>query len=256
MKETYFKKIVNILWKSQWKIITNETIKTKLTNLLDTEYSDGKMYKIVYHLKLKGHIINLKKNLFYISSPDKTYTEEELSELTYREVLKKHCQDLIGNKRYIWGLKALEIALLSYSIPDEILLVTSQKQATDTIIFDKKALLKTYTSKEKNLFPIFSKYTQKITIGKHQFNIALPELAILETLYNTAPLQKSYAEELIKKRLRKNKKYLNLELLTTLLKTNKHNSSINRLALLLSPIDINLSQEIKNLIKKHGHLLY
>lgn len=121
---------------------------------------------------------------------------------------------------------------------------------------EKKALLKTYTTKEKNLFPFFFKYTNKIGIGKRNFDIAIPELAILEILYNSSPLQKAYGEELIKRRLKKNKKHINYSFLEEVLKNNKHNSSMNRLALLLAPIDPEGSTKIKNLIKRYGFLLY
>lgn len=257
MRENYFDKIVNHLWKYQWKMITNEVIKKKLENILDQEYNDTKMYKTIYYLKLRGYLINLKKNLFFVPGNQKDHQDEEsLAELFYREVLKKHCNDFISGKRYIGGLKALELTLLSYTIPEEILLVTPNKQSTETIIFGKTALLKTYTSKAKNLFTTFYHYTQKITIGKHVFQSAIPELAILETLYNPSPLQKAYGEELIKKRLRKNKKYIDLWCIENILKTQKHNSSANRLAVLANTIDPLLGEKIKNLIKKYGHLLY
>lgn len=257
MKEKYFDTIVKHLWKYQGKMISNEIIKKKLQNLLDQNYNDAKMYKTIYYLKLRGYLINLKKNLFFVPDTNLQHQDEEnLAQLFYREVLKKHCNDIISGKRYIWGLKALELALLSYTIPEEILLVTPHKQATETIIFNKTALLKTYSSKSKNLFTTFYRYSYKTSIGKYSFQVAIPELAILETLYNPSPLQKAYGEELIKKRLRKNKKYLNLWCIEAILKTQKHNSSANRLALLASSIDPLLAENIKNLIKKYGHLLY
>lgn len=93
-------------------------------------------------------------------------------------------------------------------------------------------------------------------IGKFRFDVAIPELAILETLYNASPVQKAYAEEQIKRRLKKNKKYLNYAFLEEVLKLGKHNSSINRLALLFEAIDVEGAKTIKNLIKKYGYLLY
>ncbi len=256
MKNTPFDIIVNYLSKFQGKSISNEKIKEKLQSIMDSEYSESKMYKMIYYLKLRGHLINLKKNLFFVKKPEETLDEESLANKLYRSILHKHCKDFIEGKRYIWGLKALEISLLSYSIPDEILLVNAKKQSTETILLEKTALLKTYQNKNKNLFPLFFKATNTVKIENHSFSVAKPELAILETLYNTSPLQKAYGEELIKKRLKKNKKYFDFQLLENVLKESKHNSSINRLALLAASVDNELSEKIKNLIKRYGYLMY
>lgn len=134
--------------------------------------------------------------------------------------------------------------------------MNSKKQSTETILLEKTALLKTYQNKKKNLFPLFFKATHSVKIENHSFSIAKPELAILETLYNTPPLQKAYGEELIKKWLKKNKKYFDFQFLENVLKEGKHNSSINRLALLATSIDNELSEKIKNLIKRYGYMIY
>ena len=256
MTNSSFNIIVKYLSKYQGKIISNETIKNKLEKLLDTSYTESKMYKIIYYLKLRGHLINLKKNLFLVKKPEETLEEETLANKLYRSILHKHCKDFIEGKRYIGGLKALEIALLSYSIPEEILLVNSKKQSTEIILFDKQALLKTYQNKNKNLFSFFFKRSHRISIERHSFNVAKPELAILETLYNSSPLQKSYGEELIKKRLRKNKKHFDFSILEQLLKESKHNSSINRLAQLAGAVDQELAEKIKTIIKRYGYMMY
>lgn len=256
MTDSSFNIIVKYLSKYQGKIITNETIKSKLEKLLDSSYSESKMYKMIYYLKLRGHLVNLKKNLFLVKKPEEQLEEETLANKLYRTILHKHCKDFIDGKRYIWGLKALEIALLSYSIPEEILLVNSKKQSTETILFDRQALLKTYQNKNKNLFSFFFKRSHRVSIERHSFNVAKPELAILETLYNNSPLQKSYGEELIKKRLRKNKKHFDFNILEQLLKESKHNSSINRLAQLAGAVDQELAEKIKAIIKRYGYMMY
>lgn len=256
MTDSSFNIIVKYLSKYQGKIITNEIIKSKLEKLLDSSYSESKMYKMIYYLKLRGHLVNLKKNLFLVKKPEEQLEEETLANKLYRTILHKHCKDFIDGKRYIWGLKALEIALLSYSIPEEILLVNSKKQSTETILFDRQALLKTYQNKNKNLFSFFFKRSHRVSIERHSFNVAKPELAILETLYNNSPLQKSYGEELIKKRLRKNKKHFDFNILEQLLKESKHNSSINRLAQLAGAVDQELAEKIKSIIKRYGYMMY
>lgn len=211
---------------------------------------------MIYYLKLRGHLINLKKNVFFVKKSEENYTEDQLSDLLYRTILKKHSKEFIQGRWYIWGLKALEIANTMYNIPDEILIVNGKKQSTETILFDKTALLKTYQNKDKNLLSLFMKHTTSASIGTQTFNIAKPELAILETLYNTSPLQKAYGEELIKKWLRKNKKYFDFQILESVLKDSKHNSSINRLADLAQAIDPQLAESIREIIKRFGYIMY
>lgn len=254
---SYFEKVQKSLIKYFGKVIQNDTIRELLEKHLGSDsYTDAKMYKMIYQLKVRGYLLNLKKNLFYVVNPQKTPNLEKVITEVYWDLLKKHCGDFIGKRRYIGGLKALEIAVMDYGIPDEILLVNSQKQGSETIVQEKKALLKTYTSKDKSQFSFFFKWTRKVVIGKHRFDVAIPELAVLETLYNASPLQKSYAEEQIKRWLKKNKKYLNYEFFEELLKLGKHNSSMNRIALLFDAIDSEWAKKIKNLIKKYGYLLY
>jgi hypothetical protein len=121
----------------------------------------------------------------------------------------------------------------------------------ENLILEKKILFKTYSSKKKNLFSFFNKETQSIIVEKEKLNVALPELAILETLYNTSALQKNYSEDLIKKWLRKNRKTFNINIIEKFLKENKHNSSINRLSELATNIDPEISKQLKTIIKKY-----
>jgi len=138
-----------------------------------------------------------------------------------------------------------------YTTPDEILIVNENKQGIENLILEKKILFKTYSSKKKNLYAFFHKETQPITIEKEKITIALPELAILETLYNTSAIQKNYSEDLIKKWLRKNKKSFNINIIERCLKENKHNSSINRLAELAENVDHEIAKQLKTIIKKY-----
>lgn len=101
MSNSTFNIIVNYLSKHQKKIITNEVIKTKLQNILDQDYSDSKMYKMIYYLKLRGHLINLKKNVFFVKKSEENYTEDQLSDLLYRTILKKHSKEFIQGRWYI-----------------------------------------------------------------------------------------------------------------------------------------------------------
>lgn len=53
MKNTYFNTVVKKILKYKNKLTSIETMKLIIQNILDTEYSDQKMYKMVYYLKNK-----------------------------------------------------------------------------------------------------------------------------------------------------------------------------------------------------------
>jgi len=100
-----------------------------------------------------------------VKDPDHTYTKEQILELFYWNIVKKHCSDFLKGNWYIGGLKALELHLASYDIPDELIIINQYKQATEVIMFDKQAVFKTYAkNKTDNLFPFFWKLTKKTQI--------------------------------------------------------------------------------------------
>ena len=176
-------------------------------------------------------------------------------ELFYRNVVKKHCANFLKGNRYIGGLKALELNLASYDIPDELSIINQYKQATEVIIYDKQAIFKNYSYKKTNLFPFFWKLTKKIHIGNLIFPIAGLELAILESLYNPGMISQGYINELVKKVLRKHHKTLDVKVRESILRKNKHNTSINRLYMLAKTIHPDLADKLKNLIKKYGYFI-
>ena len=122
-------------------------------------------------------------------------------------------------------------------------------------MFDKQVFFKKYESDGKNLFNFFNKFTKKIYIWKNLFQIANLELSILECLYNPSYPNKGYIDETIKKTIRKNKKYINLNTIEEILKRNKHHTSINRLYKLCLGIDPEISESIKNIIKKYSYFI-
>ena len=255
MKNESFQIVIEKIWKYRWKIITTEKIREIIEQIMWESYSTNRMYKIFYYLKSRWYIIDLKKNFYFVKLPEDEINEEDIVDRLYRTILNKQIKNLTKWRRYIWWLKALEIALGIYTIPDEILIVNENKQWIENLILEKKILFKTYSSKKKNLFPFFYKEAEKITIEREKINVALPELAILETLFNTSAIQKNYWEDLIKKRIRKNRKTFNIDIIEKCLKENKHNSSINRLSELVNSIDQELSKKLKTYIKKYGYIL-
>ena len=255
MKNMYFDTVVKKLWKHRNKIIEIEKIKKIIENILDTDYSEKKAYKMIYYLKNRGYIESIKKDIIFVKDPEDHYTEEELTEKFYREVVKKHCSEFLKSKRYIWWIKALELNMNNYSIPDEILIVNNYKQATEKAMNNRQVLFKTYESKNQNLFPIFYAQTKKIQIKGSPFMVANLELAILETLYNQSIINKTYGDELIKKIIRKYYKQLNVKIREEFIKNNKHHSTINKLYKICQGIEPTLAEKIKNIIKKYSYFI-
>lgn len=255
MKKNNFDITVKRILKHKNKLIWIDKVKEIIENIMDTEYSENKSYKMIYHLKNKWYLLNLKKSLFLVKNPEKEYEEQQILEMFYRSIVKKHCKDFTNGKRYIWGIKALELNLTNFDVPEEILIINEQKQSTETAVFDKQILLKIYESDGRNLFRFFNKFTKKIYIWKNVFPVANMELAILESLYNPSVINKWYIDELIKKILRKNKKNLDMKIFEEILKKNKHHSSINRLYKLALSLDPELSENIKNIIKKYSYFI-
>jgi len=95
MKNKYFDIIVKNLLKHKNKLIEIEKIKTIGKKVLDTEYSEKKIYKIIYYLKNREYLQSLKKDILIVKDPEKKYTKQQLLETYYRNILKKHCNEFV-----------------------------------------------------------------------------------------------------------------------------------------------------------------
>ena len=256
MSNIVFDNLVKKLIKYKWRLIDGEKIWSLLKTSLAEDFSVQKMYKIIYYLKIRWYLENIKKNIFFVKDPERVYTKEDIVNLFYRAIVKKHCTDFLKGNWYIWWLKALELNLLSFDVSDELSIVNQYKQATEVIMFDKQIVFKTYAkNKTDNLFKFFWKLTKKISIGKHNFPVAGLELAILESLYNPWMISQGYINELVKKVIRKHHKTLDVKIRESVLRKNKHNTSINRLYVLTKTIDPDLADTLKNMIKKYGYFI-
>lgn len=256
MSNIVFDTVVKKLMKYKRKLVDGKKIWVLLKSSLAEDFSIQKMYKMIYYLKVRWYLENLKKNIFFVKDPDHIYTKEQILELFYRNIVKKHCFDFLKGNWYIGWLKALELNLASYDIPDELTIVNQYKQATEVIMFDKQVIFKTYAkNKTDNLFKFFRKLTKKTKIWTQNFPIAGLELAIVESLYNPGMITQGYVNELVKKVIRKHHKSLDIKVRESILKKNKHNTSINRLYELSKSIDPYFSEKLKGLIKRYGYFI-
>ncbi len=255
MKETYFHIVVKKLIKYKWKIINVQKIKNIVHHILDDKYKDAKAYKIIHHLKNKWYIISLKKDVLLIKSPQEEISELDLVEKYYWEALYLHAKNYCSSHWYIWWLKALELFVNNFDIPDEIHIYNKEKSSTEVVLLDKKLIFKVYNQKSKNLWSVFRKHLIKKEIWNRNFKLACLELSLLESLYSISIINKWYINELVKKILRKYKKNIRFEVFRDILRVGKHHASINRLHKIAKWIDENFAKELENIIKKHSFVL-
>lgn len=255
MKNVFFDSIVVSLMKSKNRVVHIDSIRRIFSTIMGSAYSDKKMYKLLYYLKNRWYLITLKKNIYFIKLSDDTYNEEWLTERFYWTLVKQHCKDYLQSGRYIGWLTALELHMSRHDVPDEVMIVNMEKQATEIIMFDKKVLFKTYVSSGKNLFPLYKKHIVKVDVGRVSLPIVCMEIALLETLYNPSIVHKWYIDWLIKKILKKHKSSLDPSIWATVVKNNKHHSSLNRLYTLADSVDKKMADSISQIIKKYSYFL-
>ncbi len=249
--------LIQILQKQKKKIINSDDLKKFVYSSFWDSTPISRIYKITFQLRNRWFLYSLRKDLFYITNPEKPITGEEIEELRYRKLLKDHC-NWVCKQWYIGGLAALEIYLHWnwITIPESIMIVNKEKQTTETVIFEKQISFKKFETKWKNLISLLLKQTNEVNMhNSRNLLTANLELSILECLYNFDTTNKWYIEECIKKAIKKNWKTLNLQNLENIIKLWKHNTSLNRLYSLTKTMYPALSKDIKNLIKKYGFLL-
>ena len=249
--------LIQILQKQKKKIISSDNLKKFIYLTFWESTPINKIYKITFQLRNRWYLIWLRKDLFYIINPERPITDEEIEEQRYRKLLKDHC-NWVCKQRYIGGLTALEIHLHwnGVTIPETVMIINKEKQAVETVVFEKQIAFKKFETKWKNLISSLIKQTNEVNMPNcKNLVIANLELSILECLYNFDTTNKWYIEECIKKAIKKNGKNLNLQNLEIIIKLWKHNTSLNRLYSLTKNTYPTLSNEVKNLIKKYGFVL-
>lgn len=252
-------KIIKQLEKIYSKILNHDELTAIICKLFpEYEWQKTKLHKSIFILRNKWYIYDIKKQLYLITKPESNISENELVQIHYWQLLKNHCKLYCNDSRYIWWQKALELWTNNYEIPLEISIVNPIKTSLETNMFDYKISFKKYTNKwstEIEHFKKLQKLTDKITINNKKYPIAVMELAILEALYSPVPSNEHYIFEIVKKVLKKYKKTLNLENISKVIQIWKHHTSINRLYMLAKTVDLELSQNIYNIIKKYSYVL-
>jgi predicted transcriptional regulator of viral defense system len=256
MKNKFIEWIIIEISKKKWKILTIEEMKALIQKHLLDEFSEAKCYKLLYYLKKKWHLLSLKKDIYYITDPQQERSEYEIIHGVYWDIVHAHCNATCWNKtkRYIGWMKAFELHLLEYAIPDTILIVTKEKQALETVLQWKTILFKTYTNKKNTLFSTFAKHTSMIKLGKYVLPVANLELAMLETLYNIDPLTERLFTAKAQKYIKKIKQ-LDFTVIKDALQIWKHHTSCNRLYKILKTVRPQLAAELLQYIKQRWFVI-
>ncbi len=218
------------------------------------EYTDKKAYKLMYYLKNKWYLLSIKKEIFYVKFSEDHISEDLILEDRYRYILHHHAKSATDNHRYIGWIKALELWVQNFSIPDEIQIINPKKQSKEIVVAWKPLQFKKYSTKDKNFFKQFKKHTSKVKMWKYSFPYATLELAILECLYNFDEIHDRYTYEMIKKIIRKSSN-LDLDRLAKILKIWKHHTSINRLYKITKKENKTLAANLLPIIKKRSFVL-
>ncbi|MFA7284264.1 MAG: hypothetical protein WC004_00380 [Candidatus Absconditabacterales bacterium] len=237
------------------KIVYGDEIQSLQKELLGHSFNMNKFYKLIYTLKNKGYLLELKNGTYIVSYPEAQASEQEERKESYywlllHEAIKKHC----SSNYCISGAKGLEIYLNNYELP-EIIEISNTKLTKKEIVLNKHEVhIKAYDelsspANKKIRSTIKSKRT-KVTIGGKSFFVAPLGFCMLETMHYTSKMHNGYETELVRKILKKYKNKIDLPLIATILKSGKHHTSVNRLYNISKGVDEKTSQELFELIKR------
>lgn len=101
MANKYFDIIVKSLTKHMGRLINISKIENILKRVIDEDFADQKMYKLIYYLKNRGYLYNIKKNVFLVKRPETELTQQQILDMFYRPIVKQHCTEFLKSNRYI-----------------------------------------------------------------------------------------------------------------------------------------------------------
>lgn len=244
---------VKSLLKKKNKILSIDQLR-KIYQQIDLEwFTNSKFYKQIYYVKNKWVLLSLKKDLFYVKSPQKDFFLDEIIDENYRKVLKRSLQEKYASNYFIWWIKSLEIWNNNFEIPDKILIVNPYKRSEEVLFTDKYVSNIMYSIKwegaEKS-FRIYKKHTERLHVDWISFFVANYEMSLLDSLYSLPVDQEKYVIELIKRNIRKNHKRIVLENFEYFLKLWKFWSSIRRIYDISMWIRPDFAEKVRDILKR------
>lgn len=248
-----FNKIVNKLWKLDWKILSIYDI----WDIIDPDFSKWnkkhiqEIYKIIYRLK-SNNIITTLKNWLYFISLNSSIREVDIIDSHYWDIVSKIIKDETNWTYFIWWNKSLELHLKDYSIQNKLIVYTKDIQKIiniNSILRIQFKIFSPWKNSKKFSFNSLNKYLTKISINNINFLVAWEELALLDSLI-LADNKLWIDNYLILKYLKKFEKYLSRERLWEIVRI-KYISAINRLRIIAQNNKLEkLYQACLDIIKK------
>lgn len=218
------------------------------------QYNDNKLYKLVYNLKNRWTLVELKQWSYMIWSW-KEHTDADIWDDDYWYILCKYVKSRVGKNWMITGTKALELSLQNREISDHIYILTDGVVGTEKLYHGKTVWWRSYNQSKQSIYKSFSRYTQKMIIADKKINVACIELAILETLNEWDLSEIVYQVEIIKKLLSKSRKQYDLDKMAQIVKIGKHHTAINKLYKLAGGVDPSLAKQIFDIIKRYSYTI-
>lgn len=254
MTTSYVKKISEQLLKKSGKNINIQKLKVILQDHIDSSYNDNKLYKLVYNLKNRGVLVELKQG-YYIIWSWKRQKYDQIWDEDYRYILSKYVKSRAGKEWMISGTKALELCLQNWDTPDDILILNDTIIWWEKLYHGKNVSFKTYNQAKKSIYKQFSKYSQKMIIADRKINVACIELSMLDTLNEWSLKQIKYQVEIIKKLLVKSRRPFSMDILEDIVKIWKHHTAINKLYKIAGALDWSLAKQIFDIIKRYSYTI-
>lgn len=241
--------------KKWWKVF----FKNDLFEYIDPEKrkeNKTKLDKLVYRLVNEKVLIPIRSGVYIV--PDKQdlkLNDVDLIEKYYFKLVKKYIIQNTAQDYYISWIKALEINMKNFEVPEKIFVI-NRKINKKISIWNKEIIFKTISTssfwKKLNLFSKFSSYTHSIDIYWKSFKVSDLELSLLESalvsdniewlnLYLLNKAIKKYSKSFNKNKFKEIAKY-------------KYIMSFNRLKEISKNIDNDLYKFFLDIIKSNGWL--
>lgn len=252
MQKSNFNILVEKLMKKKWKLLSLSDIESMMSHSNAQSITRAQIYKLVHAAKNKWALVWLKKDV-YIAADEHTDIDATVQSF-YWKMLYDHIKTYLGGHGLITWVNALNLMMQNYGIPDAVSIISRDKQCTETIVRDKKALIKKMSSWTAPLYSLLRKTAQKITVQNTQFYCTSLTVSLLEALYGTSS-HDLLTVELCKKVLKKHWKNIDRQEITMLLVKGKYHTSINEMYYIARGIDDAYAQHILAIIKKHSYRL-
>ena len=179
-------KIVNKLQKKNGEIVTIEDIGDILDPGSKWLVRDkARIHQVIYALKWLGTLISIRNGLYYVAD-GLLHTGQAVVEARYWDIVKMIASAETLKDWVIGGEKALELIMMDYSIPYQLIIYTKDIAKKVVVSPDHEIVFRTIISWEKkqrtNAFSILKKQSQSVDIQKQSFPVLGLESALLDAL--------------------------------------------------------------------------